>query len=119
MSEAQFTHWLSVTDATLTFVGGDFNDSIPLSRRAAQITTVTYCTKRVGNTCGGECTVYKGGAACVDTSKIQCLAANKNVGFCDKKGCDGNCRTLSACGTFLEDGFCYAAETQSIVVSTL
>ncbi|EIW58829.1 uncharacterized protein TRAVEDRAFT_47972 [Trametes versicolor FP-101664 SS1] len=119
MTDAQLEHWLATTDAELTFVGPrpTFN---PLIARAAQNTIVTYCTKRSGDLCTGVCTVYNGGAACIPSDPdTQCLAANKDVGFCTKSECDGTCSSLSLCGTHLLDGFCFTPETKSIVVSPL
>ncbi|OJT08580.1 hypothetical protein TRAPUB_507 [Trametes pubescens] len=119
MSDAQLEHWLATTNASLTFVGPrpTFN---PLAARAAQNTIVTYCTEREGDFCTGVCTVYNGGAACIPSDPdTQCLAANKDVGFCTKDSCDGTCSSLSLCGTFLFGGFCFTPETKSIVVSPL
>ncbi|KAI0666853.1 hypothetical protein C8Q78DRAFT_1057394 [Trametes maxima] len=113
--------WLKTTDARLTSINTpmtSLDDTHP-APRAALDTVVVYCSKRVGDVCGGECTVYNGSAACLFTPHTQCIWASKDVGFCDKKDCDGNCRTFSGCGTFLRDGFCLALGTRSIVVSPL
>ncbi|OJT08578.1 hypothetical protein TRAPUB_505 [Trametes pubescens] len=118
MNQAQLSHWLTTTDAKLTFIGPPPNSN-PLAPRSAEDTVVTYCSKRIGSCCGGECTVYNGGAACIDTPHTECMAATKDVGYCDRKGCNGNCNDLAACGTKLRDGFCYTYGTKSIVTSIL
>ncbi|KAI0774805.1 hypothetical protein BD413DRAFT_611801 [Trametes elegans] len=115
-SEAEMAHWLSTTDAELVYLGTPPN---PFSPRGAQGTTIVYCTNRSGAVCGGVCTVYSGGAACIDAPRTKCLKATQDVGFCDKRGCDGNCAALSACGTWLKNGFCFTPGTRSIVVSPL
>ena len=106
-------HWLATTDAELTFVGKPINGSVP---RAAQDVTVTYCTKRTQNVCGGQCTVYNGPATCLNTPGVACLSASANVGFCDKGGCSGSCNQLASCGTRIDDGFCATPGTKSIIV---
>ncbi|KAJ8490007.1 hypothetical protein ONZ51_g2599 [Trametes cubensis] len=116
MSDAEMAHWLATTDAELNFVGAR---SSPLEPRSAQNTFLVYCTERIGNACGGSCTVYNGGAACIDAPGTECMAASLDVGFCDKESCDGNCSSLSLCGTFLNGGYCFTPGTQSIVVSPL
>ncbi|KAI0817010.1 hypothetical protein BC628DRAFT_1096393 [Trametes gibbosa] len=116
ISEAELAHWLATTDAELTFIGEPFN---PLAKRSAQTTTVTYCTKSVGPICGGTCTVYNGGAACIDAAGTTCIAATRDIGFCDLAGCAGNCNALSQCGTSMSNGFCFTPDTQSILVSSL
>ncbi|CAA7263905.1 unnamed protein product [Cyclocybe aegerita] len=78
--------------------------------------TVTYCSQRVFNVCGGACTVYNGGATCLNAPNTNCLAATNNVGFCDRAGCGGSCNQLSTCGTRLDGGFCYTPGTRSILV---
>ena len=114
MSDEEMMYWIANTDAELTFVGDGIN---PLSSRSAQTTTVTYCNTRVDNLCGGACTVYTGGATCLHAPDTKCLAATKDVGFCDKSGCSGSCNQLSKCGTHLSDGYCYTPGTKSIAVS--
>ncbi|KAI0666865.1 hypothetical protein C8Q78DRAFT_994599 [Trametes maxima] len=118
ISEAEFAHWLATTDAELTFIGPrpDFS---PLGKRSAQSTSLTYCTKRVGNVCGGSCTVYNGGATCLNVPGTACIAASKDVGFCDAVGCTGDCSLLSLCGTPMGNGFCAIDGTKSILVSPL
>ncbi|KAL1943013.1 hypothetical protein VTO73DRAFT_4684 [Trametes versicolor] len=116
ISEAEFAHWLATTDAELTFIGDRPN---PLAKRSAQSTIVTYCTKRVGGICGGSCSVYNGGATCLDATGTNCIAATRDVGFCDKTGCEGNCNAMSLCGTPMGNGFCATPNTQSILVSSL
>ena len=106
-------HWLANTDAELTFLGEPIN---PLASRSAENTMVTYCNKRVNNVCGGSCTVYNGGAACLDAPGTSCLAATHNVGFCDRGGCGHSCNQLSTCGTRLDNGSCFTPGTQSILV---
>ncbi len=120
MSDAQLDLWLATTNATLVFVGDDSNaTSDPLARRSAQTTRIVYCSTRAGNVCGGVCTVYNGGASCIDAPKTMCMTATRNVGYCDKSGCTGICNDLSQCGTPLDGGFCLTANTKSIVVSSI
>ncbi|EIW54845.1 uncharacterized protein TRAVEDRAFT_130874 [Trametes versicolor FP-101664 SS1] len=114
VSHEAMMHWLATTDAELTFIGEPPN---PLTPRAAQNTMVTYCSSRTQNVCGGHCTVYNGGAACLNAPKTKCLSATKNVGFCDRGGCGGSCNQLSTCGTRLDNGFCFTPGTASIIVS--
>ena len=106
-------HWISTTDAELTFIGKAIN---PLAPRSAEDTTVTYCSNRVDAVCGGPCTVYTGVAACLNTPNTNCLAATTNVGFCDRSGCTHSCNQLSTCGTRLDNNFCFTPGTQSILV---
>ena len=113
LSNAEFANWLATTDANLTFVGEPFDTLAP---HAAQETRVTYCNKRTQNVCGGACTVYCGGATCLDAPDTNCLAATNNVGFCDSSCCGGSCNQLSTCGTRLDNGFCYTPGTRSIIV---
>jgi len=115
VTEDQFLNWLATTDANLTFIG-DPIDTTGISRRAAASTMVTYCSSRVVDVCGGACTVYNGGAACLAAPDTQCLAATNNVGFCDRGGCTGSCNQLASCGTRLDDGFCATPGTASILV---
>ncbi|KAI9063862.1 hypothetical protein FKP32DRAFT_1666294 [Trametes sanguinea] len=119
MSEAEMANWLATTDAHLTFIGDPPTAPNPLTPRSAQRTVLTYCTKRNGSVCGGDCTVYNGSAACIFAPHTQCLAATKDVGFCDRKECVGVCSTLSQCGTWLNGGFCFTPGTKSILVSIL
>ncbi|EJF67486.1 hypothetical protein BD309DRAFT_966824 [Dichomitus squalens] len=114
VSHEQMMYWIANTDAELTFVGKPIN---PLTPRSAQDTTVTYCSDRIDDVCGGACTVYTGGATCLDAPDTNCLAATNNVGFCDRSGCGHSCNQLSTCGTRLDNGFCYTPGTASILVS--
>ncbi|KAI0372670.1 hypothetical protein BV20DRAFT_1042454 [Pilatotrama ljubarskyi] len=116
VSDAEMAHWIATTDAELTFVGELPN---PLAKRSAQTTTVTFCTKSVGPICGGTCTVYTGGATCLDTLGTACISATKDVGFCDESECNGDCSALSQCGTTMASGFCATPNTKSILVSPL
>ncbi|KAI0372672.1 hypothetical protein BV20DRAFT_978112 [Pilatotrama ljubarskyi] len=116
VSEAEMAHFLATTDAELTFIGEPIN---PLAKRSAQSTTVMYCTKRVGTICGGTCTVYNGGAACLDAAGTTCISATHDVGFCDETECNGSCNILSLCGTPMGNGFCFTPNTASILVSPL
>ncbi|KAM5536118.1 hypothetical protein V8D89_010217, partial [Ganoderma adspersum] len=84
VSHDEMLNWIKTTDAELTIVGAPINLLAP---RSAQNTMVTYCNKRINNVCGGSCTVYNGGAACLDAPGTTCLAATHNVGFCDRGGC--------------------------------
>lgn len=77
---------------------------------------VVYCSSRSNNVCGGACTVYNGGATCLDAPDTKCLMASANVAFCDRSGCGGDCNQLSSCGTRLDNNFCYTPGTKSIIV---
>ncbi|KAI0729529.1 hypothetical protein C8Q72DRAFT_828949 [Fomitopsis betulina] len=57
-----------------------------LASREALSTTVTYCSQRIDSVCGGACTVYTGGATCLNAPDTNCLAATNNVGFCSSSG---------------------------------
>lgn len=116
LSSDEMAYWIANTDAKLTFIGDSIN---PLSSRSAQTTTVTYCSTRIDDVCGGACTVYTGGATCLWAGGTNCLAATNNVGFCDETGCGGSCNQLSSCGTPLGDGYCYTPGTNSIAVSNV
>lgn len=115
VSPEQMLHWLATTDAELTFDGAPIN---PLSPRSAQNTMVTYCSHRIDSFCGGQCTVYNGGAKCLKAPHTDCLAATHDVGFCSSPGCGGACNSLAACGTRLDNGFCYTPGTVSIAVGS-
>ena len=108
-------HWIATTDAELTFIGKPIN---PLAPRSAQDTTVTYCSTKNGNFCGGPCTVYTGGATCLNAPNTNCLSATNNVAFCNSPGCGGTCNQFSTCGNRLDNGFCSTPGTQSILVSS-
>jgi len=72
MTPEELRHWLAMTDAKITFIGEPIN---PLSPRATLTTTVTYCSTRIFNVCGGTCTIYTGVAKCLDAPATQCLSA--------------------------------------------
>ena len=114
MTPEELRHWLATTDAKITFVGEPIN---ALSPQAALITTVTYCNRRIFNVCGGDCTVYTGGATCLNAPDTECLGATHNVGFCSSRGCNGACNQLSTCGTRMDNGFCWTPNTASIAVT--
>ncbi|KAL1750618.1 hypothetical protein FB107DRAFT_294462 [Schizophyllum commune] len=119
VSDEDFLQWLKTTDANLTFIGDPipgFNAPDGLTTRAAQSTKVTYCSSRINNICGGSCTVYNGGPACLDAPATVCLYATHDVGFCDRAGCTHSCNSFNSCGTRLDDGFCYTPGTRSILV---
>ena len=84
VSHEQMMHWLATTDAELTFVGKPLN---PLAPRSAQDTTVTYCSIRIDDICGGPCTVYNGGATCLNAPNTNCLFATGEVTFCAPDKC--------------------------------
>ncbi|KAJ3556028.1 hypothetical protein NM688_g2254 [Phlebia brevispora] len=109
----EMKHWIATTDAELTFIGTPINE---LSTEAAQSITVTYCSSRSQNVCGGSCTVYTGGSACLAAPGTACLSATGDVGFCDHSGCTGSCNEYASCGTILNNGFCYTPGTKSIIV---
>ena len=106
--------WIANTDAKLTFVGEPIN---PLAPRSPEVTTVTYCDIRIDDVCGGDCTVYTGGAKCLYAPGTNCLAATNPVVFCSGDDCDGPCNTLTTCGVRLANGFCFTPDTNSILVS--
>ncbi|KAF8551783.1 hypothetical protein OG21DRAFT_1512316 [Imleria badia] len=116
VSDEEMAYWIAHTDAQLTFIGDSIN---PLSSRSALTTTVTYCSTRIDNVCGGACTVYTGGATCLNAPNTNCLAATNNVGFCSGTGCGGPCNQLSSCGTPLGNGYCYTPDTNSIAVTNV
>ncbi|PBK85712.1 hypothetical protein ARMGADRAFT_1048012 [Armillaria gallica] len=116
-TDAEFDHWLATTDAKITYYGNTSSNA--LAPRAALNTRITYCSSRIGNVCGGACTVYDGGAACLNAPDTVCLAATQNVGFCSSPGCVGDCTQLTDCIMFLEGGFCFTPDTKSILVSPL
>ncbi|KAF8551781.1 hypothetical protein OG21DRAFT_1512311 [Imleria badia] len=116
MSDEEMAYWIAHTDAQLTFIGDSIN---PLSSRSAETTTVTYCSSRIDNVCGGRCTVYTGGAACLNAPDTNCLAATNNVGFCSGTGCRNPCNQLSTCGVRLDYGYCYTPGTVSIAVTNV
>ncbi|KAI0367393.1 hypothetical protein BV20DRAFT_970578 [Pilatotrama ljubarskyi] len=106
--------WLATTDAELTYIGSQ--RTAPDNPLASQQTTVTYCSFVSGQVCGGTCTVYRGGATCIDAPATQCLSATADVSFCNRAGCSGTCNQLDGCATRLNGGFCYTPGTQSIAV---
>ncbi|KAF9499460.1 hypothetical protein BDN71DRAFT_1503168 [Pleurotus eryngii] len=113
VSDAEFDNWLRTTDANLTFIGSARKSLIS---RNALATRVVYCNRRSGSVCGGDCTVYEGGSACLNAPRTSCLSATTNVAFCDRGGCRGSCNTFNSCGTRLDGGFCYTPGTASINV---
>lgn len=118
MTMEQFKDWLDNTDAEITYIGKPLGDLSDLSKRNPLDTSVTYCSGRVDNVCGGPCTVYNGGATCLNAPGTNCLFATNNVGFCDRSGCGGSCNQFSTCGTRLDNGFCATPGTASILVGT-
>ena len=112
----QFKRWLATTDADVTFHGKPLGDLSDISKRNALNTMVMYCNKRIDNVCGGSCSVYNGGATCIDAPGTACLSATSDVGFCDRSGCGGSCNQFSSCGTRLENNFCATPGTASILV---
>ncbi|RPD58869.1 hypothetical protein L226DRAFT_616610 [Lentinus tigrinus ALCF2SS1-7] len=109
----EFYDWLNTTDAKITFIGKPIDPNAPPS---PDNVIVTYCSDRTQNVCGGPCTVYNGGAACLYAPDTNCLSATANVGFCDHTDCGGSCNQLASCGTRLDNGFCYTPGTNSIIV---
>ncbi|KAK3836216.1 MAG: hypothetical protein J3R72DRAFT_450764 [Linnemannia gamsii] len=79
-------------------------------------TTVTYCSQRIANVCGGHCKIYTGGATCLSAPGTQCLTSTKNVAICDRPGCKGSCNQFSSPGAQLDNGFAYFPGTYSIRV---
>lgn len=112
MSVAEMKNWLSTTSANLTFIGEPI-ESLGLS---PFVTTVTYCSTDTAGLCSGPCTVYTGGATCLNAPGTNCLSATTNVAFCDHAGCTGSCNVFDSCGTKLNNGFCATPGTKSISV---
>ncbi|KAF9552084.1 hypothetical protein CPC08DRAFT_647383 [Agrocybe pediades] len=116
-SEAELMHFITTTDAELTFIGEPINFAANgAQRRNALNTMVVYCNKRIDNVCGGACTVYNGGPTCLNAPNTQCLSATSNVGFCDRGSCGGSCNQFSTCGVRLDNNFCSTPGTASILV---
>ncbi|EJD50736.1 hypothetical protein AURDEDRAFT_111931 [Auricularia subglabra TFB-10046 SS5] len=113
VTESALLTWLSTTDAEITYIGEPIKG---LDKRVGGNVMVVYCSKRSQNVCGGPCTVYNGGATCLDAPNTNCLSASANVAFCDRSNCGGDCNQLSSCGTRLDNNFCYTPGTKSIVV---
>ncbi|KAI5892304.1 uncharacterized protein SCHCODRAFT_02503248 [Schizophyllum commune H4-8] len=119
VSEAELMHWLKTTDAELTFVGEPIpgiNAPEGLAARAAETTKVIYCSTRSLNVCGGRCTVYNGGPACLNAPNTNCLSATHNVAFCGAKGCNYPCTEYAHCESPMDDGFCFTPYTNAILV---
>ena len=141
LTEEEMINWLKTTDAELTFIGEPIpgiNAPEGLSSREALVTTVTYCSVPIDNICGGSCTVYTGGAACLNAPGTSCLAATNNVAFCSSSGyvplctsgkrqdadgvcvavtsCTGNCNERSACVTPMGGSHWYTPNTESSLV---
>ncbi|KAJ7303023.1 hypothetical protein DFH08DRAFT_977400 [Mycena albidolilacea] len=112
LTVAEMKHWLATTDANLTFIG-----DVSALGVSPFVTTVTYCSTRTANLCSGPCTVYTGGATCLNAPNTNCLSATSNVAFCDQTNCKGTpCNVFDSCGTRLDNGFCYTPGTKSISV---
>ncbi|KAI5830641.1 hypothetical protein K523DRAFT_351460 [Schizophyllum commune Tattone D] len=119
VSEAELMHWLKTTDAELTFVGEPIpgiNAPEGLASRAAETTKVIYCSTRSLNVCGGRCTVYNGGPACLNAPNTNCLSATHNVAFCGAKGCNYPCTEYAHCESPMDNGFCFTPYTNAILV---
>ena len=115
----QFKHWLANTDSEVTFIGKPLGDLSNLSKRNALTTMVTYCTKEAENLCGGSCTVYNGGATCIEIAApgASCLLATNDVGICTLPGCATlSCTQYSECLMRINNGYCSAPGTRSILV---
>ncbi|KAJ3987828.1 hypothetical protein F5890DRAFT_656503 [Lentinula detonsa] len=110
VTQKKILEWISTTDANLTFIGD------PITKRNTEIPTVVYCSVRTGGVCGGTCTVYRGGPACLRAPGTNCISATQNVGICGSPGCGGRCTQLFPCQAPLGDGFCYTPRTESINV---
>ncbi|KAH7103665.1 hypothetical protein BKA62DRAFT_768605 [Auriculariales sp. MPI-PUGE-AT-0066] len=109
----EFLEWVRTTDSELTFIGEPIAASLAKRQETVQ---VVYCSLRLGDVCGGPCTVYNGGAICLDAPDTNCLRATSNVAFCSSSGCGGDCNQLETCGTRLNNGFCWTPDTASIAV---
>ncbi|KAF7328421.1 hypothetical protein MVEN_02558000 [Mycena venus] len=110
ISIAAMKEWLSTTDVELTYSG------LPIEALGVNplVTTITFCSTRTANLCSGPCNVFTGAGVCHATPGTNCLAATTDVSFCDGANCGGSCHTLSACGTRLDNGFCFTPGTNSI-----
>lgn len=114
MSQVEMMHCIATTDAELTFAGEPIN---PLEARPAQKTMIIYGSSRVGNVCGGRCTVYNGGATCLAAPDTNCLSVTKDIGFCNQTSCGGMCTELVNYIQQLSNKFCFTPGTNFIVVS--
>src|ERR1700734_1769636 len=78
----QYKRWLEdrEADSEITYLGKRL-DLSDLSKRNPLDTSVTYCTDRIDNLCGGSCTSYNGGPTCLAAPGTSCLFATNNVGF--------------------------------------
>ncbi|KAJ7824104.1 hypothetical protein B0H14DRAFT_3088809 [Mycena olivaceomarginata] len=112
VTAAQVKNWISTTDANLTFIGE------PIENLGASpfVAAVIYCSTATGSLCSGPCTVYSGGATCLNAPNTNCLSATSNVAFCGGVQCQGICNQFNQCGTRMDDNFCFTPGTQSISV---
>lgn len=82
--DLQHLHWRRTTDAEIIFNGRPISGLMAppagIFTRAAQATGfVTYCNVRTAdNKCGGTCTVYAGGPACVSAPHTTCYYVSSN-----------------------------------------
>ena len=118
ISDSELLTWLSTTDAKVTFIGKPVIGLTKDKRDSADI-QVIYCSSRIGNTCGGACTVYDGaGETCLSAPGTECLRTTGNVEACSNAGCLAPCIEFIDCEEFLDDGFCSTPNTTSINVFT-
>ncbi|KAI0079866.1 hypothetical protein K474DRAFT_1591234, partial [Panus rudis PR-1116 ss-1] len=110
-TESEILTWLATTDAEITYINNNKRDA-----DVGGNVNVVYCNSRNGPNCGGLCTVYNGGATCLHAPGTQCLMATADVSFCSGGNCDGPCSGFNACGTRLNNNFCFTPNTNSIVV---
>ncbi|TCD68005.1 hypothetical protein EIP91_011674 [Steccherinum ochraceum] len=117
--------WIATTSSELTFIGDPIEGPSPYPKRAdadALDVLLIYCSVYSGTSCQGPCTVYRGGAGCIETPSTNCLKASANVSFCFLGGCQtgdpnvAQCHVLSSCGTKADDGFCFTPNTTSVNV---
>ncbi|KAH6910904.1 hypothetical protein BKA70DRAFT_1219990 [Coprinopsis sp. MPI-PUGE-AT-0042] len=111
VTNEELDHWIATTDAKLTFVGSNERSGVGI-----QAIRVVYCNRRMGNLCGGACTIYEGGTKCLEAPGTQCLFATGNVRVCDRVGCGGLCSVIDDCSTLLENNFCWTPGAVSINV---
>ena len=112
----QLQDWLATTDANITYIGQPGGSPSDLSKRQLPQTTVVFCTSQSGALCGGSCSMYTGGPACLAAPSTACLMATRDVSFCDGNACGGSCNQFNSCGTRLDGGFCSTPGTSSINV---
>ncbi|TCD68004.1 hypothetical protein EIP91_011673 [Steccherinum ochraceum] len=123
-SREDILQWVATTPSELTFIGDPLQGPSPHPKRADAVDAIViFCSVYSGTSCEGPCTVYRGGAGCIETPTTNCLKASANVSFCNLEGCQTqandnarHCNQLSTCGTHGDHGFCFTPGTVSVNV---